>query len=160
MTKLSKYLTVEEATKSHTAIRLGIDNTPTDEQLENMKYVAAEVFDPVREFVGAPLGASSFFRCWALNGVIGGASTTSQHPQGQAIDIDADIYGNSTNLQIFNFIKGNLVFDQLIGEYPDALGNFSWVHVSLKRDENNRKEILVKLNEKYIPFKAYKVGMI
>ncbi len=160
MTKLSKYLTLEEATKSPTAIRLGIDNTPNEEQIKNMTYVALNIFDPVREFVGAPLGASSFFRCWDLNKAIGGSSTTSDHPNGKAVDLDADIYGNSTNLLIFNFIKDTLLFDQCIGEYPDALGNFAWVHASLKRDGKNRKQILVKLKDKYIPFETYKIGMI
>src|SRR6478609_7140834 len=103
--KISKYVTLEEATKSQTAIRQGIDNSPNAEQLEAMKYVASEIFDPVREYVNGPLNASSFFRCHELNTAIGGSSTTSQHMRGEAIDIDADTFGYGTNHSIFEFIK-------------------------------------------------------
>lgn len=157
---ISKYVSYAEATKSPTAIRLGIDNSPTTEQLENMKHVAVNIFDPVREFVGAKVGASSFFRSDKLNTAVPGSSKTSQHKDGEAIDIDADMYGNSDNLSIFNFIKENLTFDQLILEYPDKDGMPSWVHVSLKRIGEQRGQILVKLKQKYIPLSQYKVGMI
>lgn len=157
---ISKYLNYEEATKSQTAIRLGIKNTPTKEQLENMKHVATQVFDKVREFVKGPLNASSFFRSQALNDAVGGSSKTSQHMVGEAIDIDCDTFGNGTNNGVFDFIKDTLEFDQLIGEYPDKTGKWSWAHVSLKRKGTNRKQILVKLKDKYIPYKDFKVGMV
>lgn len=156
---ISEFISFEEATKSPTALRLGIDNEPDTEQLENMRYVAQKVFDPVRKFVGGPLLASSFFRSKELNDAVPGSSKTSQHMTGEAIDIDADAYQYGTNLAIFEFIKNNLEFDQLIGEYPDKFGAFSWVHVSLKRLGKNRKEILVKLKTRYINFRDYKVGM-
>jgi zinc D-Ala-D-Ala carboxypeptidase len=158
--KISEYLTYSEATKSQTAIRRGIRNDPTEEQLTNMKYVAANVFDPVRRFVNGPLHASSFFRSKALNRAIGGSSKTSQHMKGEAIDIDADTFGYGTNAGIFTFITKYLDFDQVIGEYPDSNGNFAWVHVSLRRDGKNRKEILVKLRSKYIRFSDWKSGMV
>lgn len=157
--KLSKYLSLEEATKSPTAIRLGIDNMPNAQQMEAMEYVAVEIFDPVREFAGGPTHASSFFRSAKLNAAIGGSSSTSQHMKGEAIDIDADTYGHSDNNSIFDFIAENLIFDQLIGEYPDVKGKFSWVHVS-KTKTKNRGQKLVKLKDKYIPFSEWKVGMI
>lgn len=157
--KISKYITFEEATKSQTAIRLGIQNQPDKNQLESMKYVATNIFDVVREFVGGPLHASSFFRSEKLNAAIGGSSKTSQHMKGEAIDIDCDTFGNGTNNEVFNFIKDGLEFDQLIGEYPDASGKWSWVHVSLKKS-GNRKQVLVKLKNKYIPFSDFKVGMV
>ena len=157
--KVSKYLTYEEATKSQTALRKGISNDPNEEQLERMKYVAVNVFDKVREFVGGSLHASSFFRSEALNAAIGGSSKTSQHRTGEAIDIDCDTFGNGTNNGVFDFIKDQLVFDQLIGEYPDASGKWSWVHVSLK-NTGNRKQVLVKLRKKYIPLSEYKIGMV
>lgn len=161
MTPLSQFLTLEEATKSPTAMANGIENKPNAVQLANMAYVAGEIFDRVRRHVGGPLHASSFFRSKELNALIGGASTTSQHMKGEAIDIDADTFMNGTNLGIFNFIKDTLLFDQLILEYPDAEGKPSWIHVSLKRPPGkNRKEILVKLKEKYMPFSEYKIGMI
>ena len=157
--KVSKYLTYEEATKSPTAKRLGIENKPTKDHLENMRRVAINVFDKVREHFSVPIGVSSFYRSQELNDAVPGSSKTSQHRTGEAIDIDADIYGNVTNLDIFNYIKDNLVFDQLIGEYPDASGKWSWVHVSLKKS-GNRKQVLVKLKDKYIPYDQFKVGMV
>jgi hypothetical protein len=158
--KLSKYISYEEATKSQTATRLGIENTPTPEQLSNMKYIANTIFDKVREFVGGPLHASSFFRSPELNKAIGGSSSTSQHMKGEAIDIDCDTFGNGTNNEVFEYIKNKLPFDQLIGEYPDASGKWAWVHVSLRKDGQNRKQVLVKLKDKYIPFDQFKTGMI
>lgn len=157
---ISEFISFEEATKSPTALRLGIDNEPDTEQLENMRHVAQKVFDPVRKFVGGPLLASSFFRSKELNDAIPGSSKTSEHMEGSAIDIDADAYLYGTNLSIFEFIKNNLDYNQLILEYPDKFGSPAWVHVSLKRIGNNRREILVKLKKKYINFKDYKVGMI
>lgn len=156
--KVSKYLTYEEATKSQTALRKGISNDPNEEQLERMKYVAVNVFDKVREHFSVPIGVSSFYRSQELNDAVPGSSKTSQHRTGEAIDIDADIYGNVTNLDIFNYIKDNLVFDQLIAEYVDKDGMPSWVHVSLV-PKKNRRQVLVKLKEKYILYKDYKVGM-
>ena len=157
---ISKYLSFQEATKSPTALRLGIDNSPTPEHLENMKYVATEIFDKVREFVGGPVAATSFYRSKALNDVVPGSSKTSQHMVGQAIDIDADVYQGKSNLEIFHFINSNLVFDQLIAEYPNVLGSPSWVHVSKKMVGINRLEVLVKLKDRYIPFSKYTVGMV
>lgn len=158
--KISEFLSYEEAIKSNTAELRGIDNTPTPEHLLNMKHVAQNVFDPVRRHVGGPLYASSFYRSPKLNSAIGGSSKTSQHMKGEAIDIDCDKYGNGTNRDVFNFIMTKLIFDQLIMEYPDALGNPSWVHVSLRRDGNNRREVLVKLRSRYIPFHEYRLGMV
>jgi hypothetical protein len=158
--KISRYLTLEEATKSPTAIKFGIDNTPNAEQIENMKLVARDIFDVVREEeCRGPLYASSFFRSPKLNIAIGGSSKTSQHMKGEAIDLDADVFNNSTNVGIFYFIKENLIFDQLIAEYPNVDGDFNWVHVS-KTKGSNRGEVLVKLKDKYIQFKDYKTGMI
>ena len=156
---ISKYISLDEATKSPTAKRLGIENKPTKDHLENMRRVAINVFDKVREHFSVPIGVSSFYRSQELNDAVPGSSKTSQHRTGEAIDIDADIYGNVTNLDIFNYIKDNLVFDQLIGEYPDASGKWSWVHVSLKKS-GNRKQVLVKLRKKYIPLSEYKIGMV
>lgn len=158
--RLSKYLTLEEATKSPTALRLGIDNTPNAEEIERMKYVAVNLFDKVREHIKGPLGCTSFFRCQALNDAVHGSSKTSQHRTGEATDIDADVYNVSTNVEIFYFIKEQLEYDQLIGEYPNKDGDFAWVHASLVMPpKKNHKEVLVKLKEKYIQFSEYRVGM-
>lgn len=137
---LSEHITEKEATHSATAVRLGIVNTPSAIEWENMKLVANKIFEPLRNHFNVPIGISSFYRSELLNKKIGG-SKTSQHCKGEAIDIDADIYGGITNLQIFRYIKDNLEFDQLIWEYCDDAGMPQWVHVSYKCN-NNRKEIL------------------
>lgn len=158
--RISKYLTLEEAIKSPTALRLGIDNTPNEQEIGRMKYVAVNLFDKVREYIKGPLGATSFFRCQELNDAVRGSSKTSQHRSGEAVDIDAEVYNVSTNVEIFYFIKEHLDFDQLILEYPNKDGDCAWVHASLVMPpKKNRKEVLVKLKERYIPFSEYRVGM-
>lgn len=137
---VSKNISYTEATRSDTAKRLGIDNTPNDEQLENMRRVAENVFQPLREHFGVPIYISSFFRSEALNRAIGGSSS-STHMKGEAIDLDADVYGKIGNGVIFHYIKDNLEFDQLIWEFGDGK-NPDWVHVSLSKS-NNRNQILV-----------------
>lgn len=138
--KLSKNLTLQEVTKSNTATRLGINNTPSREVIENLKQIAKHVFQPLRDFYGVPIGVSSGYRSKALNAAING-SKTSQHMSGQALDIDADIYGRISNKQIFEYIKNNLKFDQMIWEFGDD-NNPDWVHVSYKHNDENRGRIL------------------
>lgn len=140
MNRISKHISLAEATKSQTAIRLGIDNTPGEVELEAMKLVSVACFEPIREHFGVALKVSSFFRCVALNTAIGG-SKTSQHCKGEAIDIDADGNEKVTNKQIFEWAKANLKFDQLINEYPDKEGNPSWVHISFSK-HGNRNQVL------------------
>jgi len=139
MKRISKYVSYLEATKSNTALKNGIDNTPNEKQLSNMKKVAVNVFDEVREHFGVPIGVSSFFRSLKLNKKIGGASK-SDHMDGEAIDIDADMYGGVTNRQIFDYIKDNLEFDKLIWEFGSD-EEPSWVHVSYV-EGNNRKMVM------------------
>ena len=134
MKNISKYITYLEATTSQTATRKGIVNTPGDKELINMQLVGIRVFDVVREHFDTPLRVSSFYRSLLLNNSIGGAKT-SQHVKGQAIDIQGT--GEVTNKMIFDYIKDNLDFDQLINEY-----NYSWVHVSYVSKDKNRKQIL------------------
>lgn len=136
---ISNNITYAEATKSQSAIRHGIDNTPNEVQLSNMKTVAEEVFEPLRKFYNTPIAITSFFRSVELNKKIKG-SKTSQHCTGEAMDIDGDVFGKVTNKQIFDFIKSNLDFDQLIWEFGND-SNPDWVHVSYSK-EKNRKEIL------------------
>ena len=140
--KISKYISYEEAIKSQTAERKNIDNQPDTEQTERMKYVAKSVFDKVREAMGVPLYVSSFFRCPELNKAIGG-SKTSQHCLGEAIDIDHP----TLNKKVFEYIKDNLKFDQLIWEFGDE-SSPAWVHVSLKKDGVNRKQVLIAYKDK------------
>lgn len=138
--KLSKNLSLQECVKSNTATRLNIDNTPPKEVIANLKHIAKNVFQPVRDYFRVPLGVTSGYRSKALNTAIGGSST-SQHMVGQALDIDADIYGGITNKQVFDYIKNHLEFDQLIWEFGDD-DSPAWVHVSYKHNEDNRKRCL------------------
>jgi len=137
---LSKNLTLAEVTKSTTAKRLGIDNTPDEWTTENLRQVALNIFQPLREAFGCPIYVSSGYRSAELNTAIGG-STRSQHVEGRALDLDADVYGGCTNSQIFNWIKENVEFDQLIWEFGDD-DNPDWVHVSYVYDGLNRKRCL------------------
>jgi zinc D-Ala-D-Ala carboxypeptidase len=152
--QISKHLSLAEVSRSETAKRKGINNTPSGEHLENFKKLAENIFEPIREHFGVPIHISSGYRSKELNSAIGGSST-SQHCQGEAIDIDMD--GTSiTNAQIFNFIKDNLVFDQMIWEFGTDK-NPDWVHVSYESTGKQRKQILkaVKSGGKtsYVPFK-------
>ena len=134
--KLSKNLLLAEVVKSTTAKRLGIDNTPDDWVKENLRQVAINVFQPLRDAFGCPIYVSSGYRSPELNTAIGGAKR-SQHMEGRALDLDADVFGNCTNSQIFNWIKENVEFDQLIWEFGDE-DNPDWVHVSYVYGGNNR----------------------
>jgi hypothetical protein len=152
--QISKHLSLAEVSRSETAKRKGINNTPSGEHLENFKKLAENIFEPIREHFGVPIHIISGYRSKELNSAIGGSST-SQHCQGEAIDIDMD--GTSiTNAQIFNFIKDNLVFDQMIWEFGTDK-NPDWVHVSYESTGKQRKQILkaVKSGGKtsYVPFK-------
>mgnify|MGYP003627418441 CR=1 FL=1 len=144
---ISKHVNIREGVYSRTATRLGIENKPDKQQLENMITVAEEIFEPLRQWVGGPIKINSFFRSPDLNKAIGG-STKSQHCKGQAIDID-DTFGKATNAQMYNFIKENLDFDQIIWEFGDD-DNPNWVHVSYVSPQENRKRCLkaYKLNNK------------
>ena len=143
--QLSEHLTLAEVTKSQTATRLGIDNDPDAHQLAALKAVAENIFEPLRNHFGVPIGISSGLRSKALNKAIGG-STRSQHCHGQALDIDADIYGGINNRDIFRFIQNNLDFDQLIWEFGSD-DNPAWVHVSFVDDGTNRGQTLRAVKE-------------
>ena len=138
---ISKHISDKEATKSITALRLGIDNTPNGSAYNNMKTLAANVFEPLREWVGGPIKITSFYRSPELCLAIG-SKTSSQHTckNGAAIDID-DIYGYKTNAEMFDYIKDNLEFDQLIWEFGNE-DNPDWLHISYVDLEKNRKRIL------------------
>ena len=144
MKNISKHISYREGTFSVTAKRLGLENEPNEKQLENMKLLAEKIFEPLREYVGKPIKINSFFRSPELNRAIGGSSK-SQHCKGQAIDID-DTYGNMKNYGMYNFIKENLDFDQMIWEFGDD-ENPDWVHVSYVSEEENRNRCLKAVRE-------------
>jgi hypothetical protein len=151
--QLSTNLSLAEVTRSETAKRRGISNMPTPEHIENFKKLAINIFQPIREHFGKPILISSGYRSAELNKAIGG-SLSSQHSSGEAIDIDMD-GTDITNAQIFNYIKENLNFDQMIWEFGTDT-NPDWVHVSFAANRSQRKQILVakKVNGKttYIPY--------
>jgi hypothetical protein len=151
--QISKHLSLAEVSRSETAKRKGINNTPSGEHLENFKKLAENIFEPIREHFGVPIHISSGYRSKELNAAVGGSSS-SQHCQGEAIDIDMD--GTSiTNAEIFNYIKDNLNFDQMIWEFGTN-ANPDWVHVSYESTGKERKQILkaIKANGKtsYVPY--------
>jgi hypothetical protein len=147
--KLSEHLDLSEVIRSDSAKRNGISNMPTEEHIANFMLLAEKIFEPIREHFGVPIRISSGYRSKELNAKIGG-SATSQHSSGEALDIDMD--GTSiSNKQIFDYIKDNLEFDQLINEF-----NYSWVHVSYKSTGKQRKQILEAYKDggvsKYKPY--------
>jgi len=138
---ISKHISEKEATKSITALRLGIDNTPNGNAIGNMRLLAHWIFEPLREWVGGPIKINSFYRSPELCLAIG-SKTSSQHTckNGAAIDID-DVYGHKTNKEMFDYIKDNLDFDQMIYEFGND-ENPDWIHVSYVGADKNRNKIL------------------
>jgi len=152
--QLSKNLALAEVMRSETAKRKGISNMPTPEHIENFKLLAENVFQPIRDHFGVPIILSSGYRSKALNTAVGGA-LSSQHCTGEAIDIDMD--GTTVkNAEVFNFIKDNLNFDQLIWEFGTD-SNPDWVHVSYESTGKQRKQILKAVKSgkgtSYVPYK-------
>ena len=147
--KLSEHLSLAEVIRSETAKRHGISNMPTEEHIANFKLLAENVFEPIRNNFRCPIHISSGYRSAELNALTPGASKTSDHCLGRALDLDQQGHSHGiTNKEVFDYIKDNLNFKQLIWEggteqEPD------WVHVSY--DESNlKKEVLraVKVNGK------------
>ena len=139
MERISEHISYKEGTRSVTALRLGIDNTPDQYQFTNMQVIAENIFEPLRKWVRGPIKINSFLRVPDLNKAIGG-SESSQHCQGRAIDID-DSYGHKTNAEMFQYIKKHLDFDQMIWEFGDD-DNPDWVHVSYVSPDRNRGRCL------------------
>ena len=140
-TQLSAHLTLEECIKSTTASRLGISNMPDEKAMKHLKIVAEKLFEPIRLHFDKPIFVSSAYRSPALNKAIGG-STTSQHMQGEAFDLDQDGKNTGvTNAMVFHYIKDNMLFDQLIWEFGTDT-NPDWVHVSYECEGPQRKQIL------------------
>ena len=141
---ISKHISYKEAVYSRTAQRRDIYNHPENDQADNMRLIAEQVFEPLRSWVGGPIKINSFFRSPELNTAIGG-STKSQHCQGQAIDLD-DTFGRATNAEMYDFIKEHLDFDQMIWEFGDD-DNPDWVHVSYVSSDKNRNRCLKAYKE-------------
>lgn len=136
--KLSAHFSLSEFTKSQTATRRGLDNTPAGEHLWNIKSLCEQVLEKVRVALG-PTIINSGYRGEQLNKAVGG-STKSQHCKGLAADIE--VLGVST-FDLATWIRDNCDFDQLILEFHDpADPNSGWVHVSYVSSKDNRKSVL------------------
>ena len=141
---ISRHISYKEGVYSTTATRRGIINVPKQEIKKNMELIAEKVFEPLRKWVSGPIRINSFFRCPELNKAIGG-SYTSQHCKGQAMDID-DTNCKKTNAEMYEWIKENLDFDQMIWEFGTDK-NPSWVHVSYVSEDKNRNRCLKAYKE-------------
>jgi len=138
---LSKNFSLNEFTKSVSAIRNGIDNSPTPEHIRSIQLLVKYVLQPLREALGSPIRITSGYRSEALNKLIKG-SKRSQHCKGQAADIQFKVDGVMNNKIIWNkIIELGLPFDQMINEFE-----YSWIHISYN-EEHNRKSLLEAYRE-------------
>jgi hypothetical protein len=149
--RLSKNFTLDELTRSNTALRLGIDNTPSKEHILKLRLLTTQFLQPLRDRIGA-LRVTSGWRSEALCEAIG-SNKFSQHTKAEAIDLQYFKRGRMDNLKIYNgIIEGSLEFDQIILEYGGATAERDsdypdWIHVSWKVTDN-RREILVAYKDK------------
>ena len=135
--KLTKNFSLEEMYRSETARRCGIDNKPqTEEVVENLRALCTEVLQPLRDHLGKPVVVSSGYRCKDLNKKVGGVEN-SQHLKGEAADIK--VRDREELIDVMRYIMDETDFDQLIREKS---GSTEWVHVSHKRNGNNRRMVL------------------
>jgi len=133
--KLSKNFSLAEITRSSTAKRIGIDNAPNKEHLNNIQALIRKVVQPLRDAIG-PVRISSGYRSPALNRAIGG-SNKSQHCKGQALDLQFWENGEMNNKKIYDWIlSSGIDFDQMINEF-----DYSWIHISFN-EFKNRKQVL------------------
>ena len=144
--QLSKHFKLEEFTKSMTATRKGIDNTPGACDIKNLENVCYEILEPVRAKFDKPITVTSGYRSEELCEAIG-SSKNSQHAKGEAADFE--MFGVD-NKELAKYIKNNLVFDQLILEFynPDDPAG-GWVHVSYNEAGANRKQVLTYDGKSY-----------
>jgi len=141
--KLSENFSLNELTKSQTAERKDIDNTPSPTHQDNLKSLCTAILQPIRDHFGRVVSVSSGYRSEALCIAIG-SKTTSQHAKGEAADFE--IFGLS-NKELADWINENLDYDQLILEYwKESDPNSGWVHCSYS-ESNNRKQYLKAYKE-------------
>ncbi len=153
MVRLSKNFTLQEYTKSQTAVRQGIDNNPSEEHLTKAKALFENVIQPVRDKFGVTV-INSGYRGPQLNMAVGGSSN-SQHCKGEAVDIECP---GVANYDVAKWIQDNADFDQLILEfYTPGIPDSGWVHVSYV-GSNNRANVLTAMKENGKT--VYKPGLI
>ncbi len=139
---LSDHFSLEEATRSDTATRLGISNQPNTQQLENMK-VAAIGMEKLRELLASPINVNSWIRLPEVNVAVGG-SKVSSHMDGWAIDFVCKGFG--TPLEVCKAIeKSNIKFDQMIYEFGDK----GWTHISFAPEMRQQKLTIFRPQNKY-----------
>ena len=133
--RLSDNFVLSEITRSNTAKRLGIDNGPNKEHLQNIQRIITNLIQPMRDAIG-PIRISSGYRNPNVNRAIGG-STKSQHCKGEALDLQFWNDGQISNKEIYDWVlRSDVEFDQMINEF-----DFAWIHISLIK-EGNRKQVL------------------
>ena len=128
--KITKNFTLEELTKTNSRN----DNIPNSEETAALIKLCGKVLQPAREMYGKPIHVTSGYRSPAVNRAVGGAKK-SQHMRGEAADIT--VFTKEENKKLFEIIRDNLSFDQLINER-----DYSWIHVSYRSAESNRKQVL------------------
>lgn len=153
--QLSEHFNLKEFTKSETAIRKRIDNTPNTQHANNLKLVCEKILEPVRKHFGKPVRINSGYRGPALNAAVGG-SNKSQHCNGEAVDFEID---GLANPQLAKWVSENCDFDQIILEFydPKEGPNSGWVHASYSAGKNRKQKLTaVSVNGKTV----YKPGFV
>lgn len=138
MSSFPAEFSLDELTRSDRATKQGIANTPTPEHEENLLALVTHVLLPLRKAMGGPIKVTSGYRSPKLNAATPGSSVTSQHSHGQAADIVTG--GGFTNAAMFEYIRKNLPFDQMIWEFGTKKEP-AWVHVSY-REKKRRGQVL------------------
>ena len=138
MTQLTANFSLHELTKSETALRMGLDNTPGPVETEYLKILAERVLQPIRDHFGKGVKVNSGFRSPDSNAAVGG-SRTSDHCKGQAADIEIP---GVPNAELAQWIMDNLDYTQLILEfYTPGIPDSGWVHVSYDPDNLKKQEL-------------------
>ena len=132
--RLSPHFSLEELTHSDIATRLDIDNTPWEEVIENLKFLAEEL-ENVRSLLGHPMLISSGFRCHALNDYLG-SKRTSSHTKGLAVDFICPGFGDPRSV-VSAIVNANINYDQVILEYD------RWVHLSFKQVDPRNQALII-----------------
>lgn len=146
--RLSEDFNLSEFTRSKTAIKKDIDNVPDPKQTKAIQYLVETVLQPVRSQIGLVITVTSGFRSKELNDLIGGANG-SQHCKGEAADVECN-----DNAKLFNHIRANCQFDQLIWEFGDK-NQPDWVHVSAINGKNRREVLRAKKHNGKTVYEKY-----
>ena len=154
----TEHFSLHEFVRSSTAERLGIDNTPSAEAVDNLRHLTEELLEPLRQQWGRPIRVTSGYRSEELNRAVGGART-SQHMRGEAADISALSPAMNHRLMIRLLFSG-LPFDQLIAEEVDEMNCPRWLHVSLVMrqggaNRKNRRQVIVRRKPGVVPYEGW-----